>query len=127
MCCLSGGRGSGSLGRVSSRSVSWFISLALWDFVFLSGAVDSDLDSDLTTIDILTVHLLDGLHLEGLRSKGDETEATALAGFTTGLELLDHEVGDGAEGDLRGNWLVGSKELLQLFRVSIRYENSLSV
>lgn len=84
------------------------------NIVLLAGAVNGDLDSDLTSFDLLAVHLLDGLLLELLGTEGDETETTTLAGLVTGLELLDHEARNRAESDLGRNGLVGSKELLEL-------------
>jgi len=84
------GLGEGSLavgGRVGS-------------IILLTGGVDRDLNGDLTALNFLAVHLGASLLLELLRAEGNETETTALAGLTAGLELLDHEAGDGAEGDL---------------------------
>jgi hypothetical protein len=68
--------------------------------ILLAGRVDRDLNGNLTALDLLAVHLVASLLLELLRAEGDESEATALAGLTASLQLLDHEAGDGAEGDL---------------------------
>jgi hypothetical protein len=54
------------------------------------------------------------LLLQLLRGQRDEAEATALAGLAASLELLDHEAGDGAKGDLGGQGLVGFEQLLEL-------------
>lgn len=104
---LSGGGGSsrslgGLLGRLGGGSLSGGgLALGAIDVVILlAGGVDRDLNGDLTALDLLAVHLGASLLLELLRSEGDEAEATALAGLTTSLELLDHETRNGAEGDL---------------------------
>jgi len=77
--------------------------------ILLAWAVDGHLDSDLATFNLLAIHLADRLLLHGLVGKGDETEAAALARFISSLELLDHETGNGAQGDLGGSWLVFGK------------------
>ncbi len=77
-------------------------------------AVDGNLDSDLTALDLLAVHLSHGLLLQLLRGQGDEAESAALAGLAASLELLDHEAGDGAQGDLGRQGLVGVEQLLEL-------------
>jgi hypothetical protein len=77
-------------------------------------AVDGDLDSDLTTLDLLSVHLLNSLLLKLLRGESNETEATSLASLATSLEFLDHEAGNGAEGDLGRGGLVVLEELKEL-------------
>lgn len=109
-CLSNGGRLSGAVGALGGSLGSWRIGI----FVGLVRAVDSNLDSDLTALDLLGVHLSNGLLLHLLRGKSHEAEATSLAGFVAGLELLDHEAGDGAEGNLGGGWLVGSEEFLEL-------------
>ena len=106
---------SGTVGRLnssfSSRCIDFLIGL-VW-------AVNGDLDSDLTTLNLLSVHLVDSLLLLLLRGEGDETEATSLTGLVAGLELLDHETRDWAKGDLGRRWLVSSKEFLELERESV--------
>lgn len=106
---LSGG-GSGSLlGAIlglGSGSVGLLVGLVR--------AVDGNLDSNLAALDLLAVHLSNGLLLQLLGSQGDEAEATALASLATSLQLLDHEAGDRAQGDLGRRWLVGVEELLEL-------------
>jgi hypothetical protein len=82
--------------------------------VSLVRAVDGDLDGDFASLNLLAVHLSNSLLLLLLRGQGDETEATALAGLTASLELLDHETGNGAKSDLGRRRLVGREELLQL-------------
>lgn len=110
-CHLSGSRSSVLL----SRSLGTLLSrLTSGSVVFLAGAVNGDLDSNLTALNLLSVHLLHSLFLLLLRTEGDETEATALASLVAGLELLDHEAGDGAKSNLGGNGLVGGKDFLQL-------------
>jgi hypothetical protein len=86
--------------------------------ILLAGGVDSDLDGDLTALNLLAVHLVASLLLELLGAESDETEATALAGLVAGLELLDHEAGDGAEGDLGGGGGVVLEDLKKLYNVS---------
>ncbi len=109
--CLSGrGLGLGSL----LGSVGLDL-LGVGLLVRLVRAVDGDLDGDLASLNLLAVHLRDGLLLQFLRSQGNETKTTALASLTTSLELLDHESGDGSEGDLGGGRLVGGEELLELW------------
>ena len=106
--CLSGNSlGTvGSLGTLSGRGIGIFIGL-VW-------AVNSDLDSDLATLNFLSIHLIDSLLLLFLRGKSDETEATALAGLVAGLELLDHEARNRTKGDLGRGWLICGKEFLEL-------------
>lgn len=89
-----------------SRSVDLLVGLV--------GAVDSDLDSDLTSLDLLAVHLSNGLLLLLLRRQGNKAETTTLPGLITCLELLDHEAGDGAQGNLGGRGLVLIEEILEL-------------
>lgn len=86
--------------------------------VLLSGGVDGDLDSDLTALNLLAVHLVASLLLELLRAEGDEAEATALARLAASLELLDHETGNGAESDLGVDWGVVLEDLQELLSVS---------
>lgn len=76
--------------------------------------IDGNLDSDLATLDLLAVHLGDSLLLKLLRGQRDEAKTAALAGLTARLELLDHEAGDGAQGDLGRQGLVGGEQLLEL-------------
>ena len=75
--------------------------------VFFAWAVDGDLDCNLTTINVFTIHLGDSLLLEFLRTEGNEAEATTFTWLVAGLELLDHETWDGTESDFGGSWLVG--------------------
>lgn len=84
------------------------------DVVLLAGAVDGDLDGDGATVDLLAVHLVDGLGLELLRGQGDKAEAAGLAALVAGLELLDHESGNGAESDLGRDGRVVDEDLLEL-------------
>ena len=112
--CLSSSSGSlsGAVGALGGSLGSWSICI----LIGLVWAVDGDLDSDLTALDLLGVHLSDGLLLHLLRGQSDETESTSLAGFVAGLKLLDHEAGDWAQGDLGGGWLISSEEFLELER-----------
>jgi len=116
--CLS----SDGLGAVGG---DWCVlTLSSWGVGFLVGlvwAVDGDLDSDLTTLDLLAVHLRDSLLLLLLGCESDEAEATTLAGLVASLELLDHEAGNWAKGDLGGSWLVGSEEFLELSHVLAKF------
>lgn len=106
-----GGGGGGSvLGAALALGGSILVGL----LVGLVGAVNGDLDSDFATLDLLAVHLGDGLLLKLLGGEGDKAEASTLAGLTTGLELLDHEAGNRAQGDLGGRGLVVVEELLEL-------------
>jgi len=115
--CLVGG---GSLGdRSLTLSGSTFRGVVL-----LAGGVDRDLNGDLTALDLLAVHLGASLLLELFGTKGDETEATALAGLTASLELLDHETGDWAEGDLGLGGGVVLEDLEKLGQVSDALEDS---
>ena len=82
--------------------------------VFLAWAIDGDLDCDFSALDLLAVHLGDGLLLQLLRLKGDETEASALSWLISGLELLDHESWDWSEGNLGRDRLVLVEEFLEL-------------
>jgi hypothetical protein len=87
--------------------------------ILLAGGVNRDLNGDLTALDLLAVHLGASLLLKLLGTKGDETETTALAGLTASLELLDHETGNGAEGDLGLGGGVVLEDLKKLGTVSI--------
>ena len=109
------GRGGGDvlLGRSLSGRLLGLLAVEL-GVVLLTGAVDGHLDGDLTALDLLAVHLLNGLVLELLGAQSDKTEATALAALVTGLQLLDHEAGDGAQGNLGGDGLVVDEDLLEL-------------
>lgn len=112
----SGGRGGVLLGGSSCR-LSRLLSTSLTrDVILFSGAVDGDLDSDLTTFDFLPIHLLDGLLLQFLRSQRHETETTALAGLVPGLQLLNHEARDRAQSDLGRNGLVVLEDFLELYQ-----------
>jgi len=82
--------------------------------VLLAGTIDSDLDCDLTAVDLLAVHLTYGLLLQLLRSKRDKAEAATFARLVTSLKLLHHIAGDGTESDLGGGGAIGSEELLEL-------------
>lgn len=104
-----GGGGLGSVGL--GRGLAFLCDIV----VGLVGAVDGDLDGNLTAVNLLAVHLGHSLLLKLLGSKGDKAETTSLAGLVAGLELLDHETGDGAEGDLGGNRFVCGKDLLELY------------
>jgi hypothetical protein len=82
--------------------------------VLLARAVNSDLDGDLTALDLLAVHIGTGLLLHLLSGKSNKTEAAALAGLVTSLELADHKLGDGTKSDLGGSRLVLSEDLKEL-------------
>jgi hypothetical protein len=82
--------------------------------VGLVGAVDGHLDGDLTSLNLLSVHLVDSLLLQLLGSQGNESETSALAGLTAGLKLLNHESGDGSESNLGRRGLVDLEELQKL-------------
>lgn len=102
---------------VSSGSTVSLVSVR--SIVLLAGAVDGDLDGDFTAFNFLAVHLLNGLVLLLLGAESDETESTALAGFVTGLELLDHEARNRTQGDLGRDGLVGGKDLLELLLAQV--------
>lgn len=82
--------------------------------VLLARAVNGDLDSDLTALDLLAVHLLACLLLQLFTSERNEAKAAALAWLVAGLELAHHELGDGTESDLGGGRLVLVEDLEQL-------------
>jgi hypothetical protein len=129
---LSGGGGGGGLSRglngllrglVGGSSLGeGSVTTLGGGIVLLAGGVDRDLNGDLTALDLLAVHLGASLLLELLRAKGDETEATALAGLTASLELLDHEARNGAEGDLGLSGRVVLEDLEEL-KKSVRDRN----
>src|SRR5690242_3277460 len=118
---LGGGRGS-SFGRGSS-SILGGGGLGR-GVILLAGGVNRDLNGDLSALDLLAVHLVASLLLELLRAEGDEPETTALARLTTSLELLDHEAGNGAEGDLGLGGGVVLEDLEELHMVSTQCSNS---
>ena len=95
-----------AVGLMFLRNVGFLIGLVR--------AVDGDLDSNLTTLNLLSVHLLNSLVLLFLGAKGDETEATALTALVAGLELLDHETRNGAQGDLGRDRVEASEDVLEL-------------
>lgn len=94
-------------------------SSAVRSVVLLARAVDGNLDGNLTAFDFLAVHFLDGLVLQLLGAESDETETTALTGFVTGLELLDHEARNRTQGDLGRDGVVGGKDLLELLLTQV--------
>jgi len=106
---LSSGRSNvlRSVGGRSLRSLGVVFSLVR--------AVNSNLNGDLTTLNDFAVHLGNSLLLHLLRSQCDKSEATTLARLTASLELLDHEAGDRAQGDLGRDRLVILEQFLQLF------------
>lgn len=82
--------------------------------VFLSWAINRDLNGDLSSLNLLAIHVAACLLLQLFTSERDETEAATLAWLVAGLELADHKLGDGAEGNLgRGGRVVG-EDLKQL-------------
>ena len=109
-----GGSG-GSLGGGGSGALSGGLGGGI---ILLAGGVNRDLNGDLTALNLLAVHLSASLLLELLGAEGNETEATALARLTASLELLNHEAGDGAEGDLGLGGGVILEDLEELQRVS---------
>jgi hypothetical protein len=109
-CCNLSSSDSGSLGGLLSGLGGSSL------VVLLAGRVDRDLNGDLTAFDLLAVHLVASLLLELLGAEGDETETTALAGLTASLQLLDHEAGDGAEGDLGLSGRVVLEDLKELVK-----------
>ena len=111
---LSGLGGSSSVLLSGSVGLLVLISGGV-DVVLLAGAVDGDLDSNGATVNVLAVHLADGLGLEFLRGEVDETETAGLAALVTGLELLDHEAGNGTKSDLGGDGGVVGEDLLELY------------
>lgn len=106
---------SWSRSRGRSRSSSLLrLGLSVNIIVFLTGAVDGNLHSDDAAINVLAVHLANSLGLELLRGKVDEAKATGLAALVASLQLLDHEAGDGTQGNLGRDGLVGGEDLLEL-------------
>lgn len=108
-----GGSGRGSV-LLSRRVVLLILVGGRVDVVLLAGAVDGDLDGNGATVDLLAVHLVDGLGLELLRGQGDKAEATRLAALVASLELLDHESGDGTQSHLGRDGRVVDKDFLEL-------------
>jgi hypothetical protein len=105
-----------ALGGAGSVGLGGTIGERVGVLVLLARAVNSDLDGDLATLDLLAVHIGTGLLLHLLSGKSNKTEAAALAGLVTSLELADHEFGDGTESDLGGGRLVLSEDLEELER-----------
>jgi hypothetical protein len=100
-----------AVGILSSSFSGWGVGI----IIGLVWAVNGDLDSDLTTFNLLAIHLVDGLLLLFLGSKSNESESTTFARFVASLKLLDHETWDWSKGDLGGGWLISSEEFLELF------------
>lgn len=117
---LGGSGGWGSLGGDGSGALCG----GLGGIVLLAGGVDRDLNGDLTALNLLAIHLVASLLLKLLRAESDESETTALARLATSLELLDHEAGDGAEGDLGLGGGVVLKDLEELQFVSTMIQRS---
>lgn len=112
----------GLLSGISGGSISGSLALNTVDVVILlSGGVDRDLNSDLTALDLLAVHLVACLLLELLGTQSDETKTAALARLTTSLELLDHEAGNRAKRDLSLGGGVVLEDLKELHTVSNRF------
>lgn len=124
MCCGCEARllgdSSGSVGRafgggwVTVGLWGALLKRSAWVLVLLAWAVDGNLDGDLTTLNLLAVHLFASLLLQFLGGEGDESEATALARLVAGLELANHEARDWAKGDLGGGWVVLGEDLKKL-------------
>lgn len=116
---LSGGLGGGSILLGGSGGLGGLLVLVgggVDIVVLLSGAVNGDLDGNGTTINLLAIHLANGLGLELLVGEADETETAGLAALVASLELLDHEAGNGAQGNLGTDGLVGGEDLLELWK-----------
>jgi hypothetical protein len=109
-----GGGSSRSVVLLGSGRSNLFVGRSIDILIFLSGAVNGNLDGDDATINILAVHLADGLGLKFLRGKVNESEAASLATLVASLQLLDHETGDRAKGNLGRDGLVGGENLLEL-------------
>lgn len=97
--------------------------------VLLAGRIDRDLNGDLAALNLLAVHLVASLLLELLGTESNETETTALAGLTASLQLLDHEAGDGAEGDLGlgGGVVLEDLKELGVVRISQKIDDQQNV
>lgn len=106
---LSGGSGGSCLGAILGLSRG-----SIDIVVGLVRAVDGNLDCDLTSLDLLAVHLSNGLLLQLLGRQSDKAEATTLASLAAGLQLLDHKAGDRTQSNLGRRWLVGVEQLLEL-------------
>jgi hypothetical protein len=113
---------SGLLGSLGGGSIGvGALALTVDVVILLARRVDRDLNGDLTTLDLLAVHLLTSLLLELLGAECDETETTALAGLTASLQLLDHEAGNRAKGDLGLGGRVVLEDLKELKKTSVSY------
>jgi len=113
---LSRGFGGGSILLSGSGGLLVLVGGGVDIVILLSGAVNGDLDGNGTTINLLAVHLANSLGLELLVGKADKTEAAGLAALVASLELLDHEAGNGAQGNLGTDGLVGGEDLLELWK-----------
>ena len=96
--------------------------LSILGTIFLAWAINGDLDCDLSTLDLLAVHLGNSFLLQLLRFERNEAEASSLSWLVPGLELLDHESWDWSESNLCGDWLVVIEEFLELQIVSIEIQ-----
>jgi hypothetical protein len=86
--------------------------------VLFARAIDGDLDSNLTAVDLLSIHLTDCFLLQLLGSERNESEATPLAGLVAGLKFLYHVTSDGTKGNLGRGGVVSGEEFLELQIVS---------
>jgi hypothetical protein len=87
--------------------------------VLLARAVNRDLNGDLTSLDLLAVHLVASLLLQLLTRESDEAEPTTLAGLVARLQLADHVLRDGTEGDLGGGGRVLGEDLDELLLAQV--------
>ena len=112
-----GGRGldaARALGGARGVSLGGTLGGRVGVLVLLARAVNGNLDSDLTALDLLAVHIGTGLLLHLLGGKSNKTEAAALARLVAGLELTDHELGNRTESNLGGGRLVLGEDLEEL-------------
>ena len=83
-------------------------------FVLLAGAINRDLDGDLTTLNLFAVHLGARLLLQLFTREGAEAAATTLARLIASLELANHEFGDRAKSDFGSGRRVIGEDLEEL-------------
>lgn len=104
-CLGSGNLFCGTLGTVGAV-LTVLPMLNVLGAILLAWAINGYLDCNFSSLNLLAIHLRDGLLLQLLRLQGNEAKASALSGLVSGLELLDHESWDWSEGDLGRDGLV---------------------
>lgn len=112
--CLSRGVRGRVIGLNHAVLGEWLSASSLGINVLFTWAVNGNFDSNFAPIDFLAIHLIDGLLLQFLRRKRDESETAAFTGLITSLEFPNHESRNRSESNFGSRWLIGGEQLLEL-------------